>query len=175
MARRPIVRTRARPTHGSSTATRWYSSYYALYNAVWFVAPSIQGPWAVAASVPPAIYEISPSSPLHYVTYVYVYRATPTVVYVGYTPGYYGTYVSDGVLVYGTGYVYPAWVGTVYYPVPVTYGYAVSPTYTPWTGWVMGFGFGWAFGAATAGWGCYPAWGPYYGEPRRGGGTVRAR
>jgi hypothetical protein len=40
----------------------------------------------------------------------------------------------------------------------------VSPTYTPWTGWIMGFGFGWAFGAVTAGWGwgCYPSWGPYY-------------
>ena len=142
------------------------TSYYALYNGVWFVGSSPQGPWTVASTVPPAIYEIPPSSPLYYVTYVYVYRATPTVVYVGYTPGYYGTYVSDGVVVYGTGYVYPAWVGTVYYPAPVTYGYAVSPTYTPWTGWVMGFGFGWAFGAATTGWGwgCYPAWGPYYGS-----------
>jgi len=142
------------------------TSYYALQNGVWFVAPSIQGPWAAAPSVPPAIYSIPPSSPLHYVTYVYVYRATPTVVYVGYTPGYYGAYVSDGVVVYGTGYVYPAWVGTVYYPVPVTYGYAVSPTYTPWTGWIMGFGFGLAFGAVTAGWGwgCYPSWGPYRGS-----------
>ena len=142
------------------------TSYYALYNAVWFVAPSIQGPWTVATTVPPAIYEIPPGSPLHYVTYVYVYRDTPSVVYVGYTPGYYGAYVSDDVVVYGTGYVYPAWVDTVYYPAPVTYGYAVSPTYTPWTGWVMGFGFGWVFGATTAGWGwgCYPAWGPYYGS-----------
>jgi hypothetical protein len=142
------------------------TSYYALYNAVWFVAPSLQGPWTAATTVPAAIYEIPPSSPLYYVTYVYIYRDTPTVVYVGYTPGYYGSYESDGVVVYGTGYDYPAWVDTVYYPVPVTYGYAVSPTYTPWTGWVMGFGFGWAFGVATAGWGwgCYPAWGPYYGN-----------
>jgi hypothetical protein len=142
------------------------TSYYALHNAVWFVAPSLQGPWTVATMVPAAIYEIPPSSPLYYVTYVHVYRDTPTVVYVGYTPGYYGSYESDGVVVYGTGYDYPAWVDTVYYPVPVTYGYAVSPTYTPWTGWVMGFGFGWAFGVATAGWGwgCYPAWGPYYGS-----------
>jgi hypothetical protein len=142
------------------------ASYYALYDAVWFVAPSLQGPWAAATTVPAAIYQIPPSSPLHYVTYVNVYRDTPDVVYVGYTPGYYGSYESEGVVVYGTGYDYPAWVDTVYYPAPVTYGYAVSPTYTPWTGWVMGFGFGWAFGAATSGWGwgCYPAWGPYYGS-----------
>jgi hypothetical protein len=139
------------------------TSYYALQNGIWFVAPTPQGFWETATSVPPAIYSIPPSSPLHYVTYVSVYRATPTVVYVGYTPGYYGTYVYEDVVVYGTGYVYPAWIGTVYYPAPVTYGYAVAPTYTPWTGWVMGFGFGLAFGAVTAGWGwgCYPAWGPY--------------
>jgi hypothetical protein len=140
------------------------TSYYALQNGIWFVAPTPQGFWEVATTVPAEIYSIPPASPVHYVTYVNVYRATPTVVYVGYTPGYYGVYVSDGVVVYGTGYVYPAWTGTVYYGVPVTYGYAVSPTYTPWTGWIMGFGFGWAFGAVTAGWGwgCYPAWGPYY-------------
>jgi hypothetical protein len=138
--------------------------YYALENGVWFVSASPQGPWAVATSVPPVIYSIPPSSPLHYVTYVYVYRATPQVVYVGYTPGYYSVYVSDGVVVYGTGYSYVSWDGTVWYGTPVTYGFATSPTYTPWTGWVMGFGFGLAFGVATAGWGwgCYPWWGPYH-------------
>ena len=56
----------------------------------------------------PVIYSIPPSSPLHYFTYVYVYGYTPSVVYVGYTPGYYGTAVSsNGVVVYGTGYYYP--------------------------------------------------------------------
>jgi hypothetical protein len=141
------------------------TSYYALQNGVWFVATSPQGPWAVAETVPAVIYSIPASSPLHYVTYVYVYRATPTVVYVGYTPGYYSVYVADGVVVYGTGYTYVAWDGTVWYGTPVTYGFATCPTYTPWTGWVMGFGFGLAFGAATAGWawGCYPWWGPYRG------------
>jgi hypothetical protein len=140
------------------------TSYYALQNGVWFVASTPQGPWAVAATVPAAIYAIPASSPLHYVTYVTVYRATPTVVYVGYTPGYYGAYVYDGVVVYGTGYYYDPWVGTVWYGAPVTYGFGVAPTYTPWTGWVMGFGFGLAFGAVTAGWawGCYPWWGPYH-------------
>jgi hypothetical protein len=138
--------------------------YYALQNGVWFVSASPQGPWKVATAVPPVIYSIPPSSPLHYVTYVYVYRATPQVVYVGYTPGYYSVYVSEGVVVYGTGYTYASWDGTVWYGTPVTYGFATAPTYTPWTGWVMGFGFGLAFGAATAGWGwgCYPWWGPYH-------------
>jgi hypothetical protein len=139
------------------------TSYYALQNGVWFVAASPQGPWAVATTVPPVIYSIPPSSPLHYVTYVYVYRSTPQVVHVGYTPGYYSVYVSNGVVVYGTGYSYTSWDGAVWYGTPVTYGFATAPTYTPWTGWVMGFGFGLAFGAATAGWGwcSYPWWGPY--------------
>ena len=65
------------------------------------VATGPRGPWAVAASVPAVIYAIPPSSPVHYVTYVRVYAATPQVVYVGYTPGYTGTIVSvDGVVVY---------------------------------------------------------------------------
>ena len=70
-------------------------NYYAVENAVWFASVTPVGPWAVATSVPEAIYSIPPSSSLHYVTYVKVYRSTPDVVYVGYTPGYYGTVVSS--------------------------------------------------------------------------------
>ena len=67
------------------------SSWYAVKDGVWFVGTSVNGPWAVADSVPEVIYTIPPSSPLHYVTYVYVFGATPQIVTVGYTPGYYGT------------------------------------------------------------------------------------
>ena len=91
------------------------NSYYALQNGVWFTGPSVNGPWTVAVAVPSVIYSIPPTSPLHYVTYVYVYRATPSVVYVGYTPGYYSVYVSEDVVVYGTGYSYVSWDGTVWY------------------------------------------------------------
>ena len=84
------------------------STWYALKDGVWFEGTSVNGPWAVADSVPEVIYTIPPSSPLHYVTYVYVYGATPQIVTVGYTPGYYGTVLAPtGVVVYGTGYVYP--------------------------------------------------------------------
>ena len=38
--------------------------------------------------------------------YAYVYDVTPQVVYVGCTPGYYGTYVWGPTIVYGTGYWY---------------------------------------------------------------------
>ena len=44
-------------------------SYYAVENAVWFVGAAPVGPWAVATSVPEAIYSIPPTSSLHYVTY----------------------------------------------------------------------------------------------------------
>jgi len=56
------------------------SSYYALENGVWFVASSLTGSWAVATSVPSVIYTIPASSPLHYVTYAYVYGATPRAI-----------------------------------------------------------------------------------------------
>src|SRR5438552_16211920 len=44
-------------------------SFYSVENGVWFVAGSPNGPWEVATNVPPAIYSIPVSSPLHYVTY----------------------------------------------------------------------------------------------------------
>jgi hypothetical protein len=141
-------------------------SFYALQNAVWFSSTSLRGPWAVATVVPTVIYSIPVSSSLHYVTYVKVYSLTPEVVYVGYTPGYMGTYIDPvtGVVVYGTGYVYDPWVGSVWYGAPLTYGYAASVAYTPWAGWAVAFGLGWWWGASTAGWwgwGPYPYWGPW--------------
>ena len=112
-------------------------TYYMVQNGVWFAATSPAGPWAVAAAVPSVIYTIPPSSPLHYVTYVRVYGSTATVVYVGYTPGYYGTVTtSDGVVVYGTGYYYPPYMGAVWYPYPPTYGFGVYVG----AGFFLGFG-----------------------------------
>ncbi len=93
------------------------AAWYALKDGVWFAGTSVSGPWAVATSVPAVIYTIPPSSPLHYVTYAYVYDTTPQVVTVGYTPGYYGTVLAPtAVVVYGTGYVYPpVFVGSLWY------------------------------------------------------------
>jgi hypothetical protein len=149
------------------------SAYYAVYNGAWFAAPSPQGPWMITAYVPAVIYTIPPSSPVYYATYVQVYGATSTVVYVGYTPGYYGTVVvSGGVVVYGTGYVYAPWVGAYYYPPPMTYGYGASLAWTPYTGWVVVYGVGYPYGgvavAMTYGgamWGVHPYYGPYYASP----------
>ncbi|SEN18068.1 hypothetical protein SAMN04487857_11170 [Pseudomonas sp. ok272] len=141
--------------------------WYAVENGVWFEAQSVQGPWVVAIAVPAVIYSIPPSSPMHYLTYVKVYNAMGDTVIVGYTPGYQGSTIDpvSGVVVYGTGYPYTPWVGSVWYGPPVTYGLGVAIRYTPWTGWTFGFGFGWSWGASTVamgwGWGAYPWWGPY--------------
>jgi hypothetical protein len=144
------------------------TSWFLCQNGVWFTAASVNGPWMVATAVPPVIYSIPPSSPIYYVTYCRISSVTPTVVYFGYTPGYMGSVVNaDGVVVYGTGYYYTPWVGTVYVTPPVTYGYCAVPSWTPWAGWAFGFSVGWAVGSSGwyAGW--YrpppPCWGPYWG------------
>jgi hypothetical protein len=132
-------------------------SWYACQNGVWYAATSVNGPWSVASSVPAVIYTIPPTSPLHYLTYVQVYDATPNVVYEGYTPGYLGTVVADdGTVVYGTGYDYPPWVGSVWYCPPITWGYGWDSCWLPWWGWGFGFGFGCGYGGY---WCPGPCWG----------------
>lgn len=137
--------------------------YYSVEAGVWFKAASPLGPWTIADSVPAEIYDIPPSSPLHYVTYVKVFGSTPQVVYVGYTPGYYGTVVSSSTMtvVYGTGWYYPPYIGpTVWYGWPYTYGVGAGFTYTTESGWSFGFGYGYTYYPWY-----YPWWGPmgYYG------------
>jgi len=133
-------------------------NYYAAENAVWFVGPAPTGPWAVATTVPPEIYSIPPSAPLHYVTYVKVYDSTPEVVHVGYTPGYYGTAVSSTTttVVYGTGFYYPTYVGAYWYGAPYTYGVGVASTWSSGSGWSVTIGVGYTYGAFY-----YPWWGPW--------------
>ena len=116
--------------------------YYACDEAVWFVSDSPTGPWVVADSIRSEIETLPPDSPVYNVKFVQVYDSTPEVVYVGYTPGYVGSYVYGGTVVYGTGYLYPAWMGAVYFPIPFTWG--SSPFYDPF---YCSWGYGWGFGA----------------------------
>ncbi len=62
-------------------------SWYACQNGIWFSAASCNGPWSVATSVPPAIYSIPTTSPLHYLTYAQIYDSASNYVDEGYTPG----------------------------------------------------------------------------------------
>jgi hypothetical protein len=150
----------------ASQVIRVDGKYYAADNAVWFAAPTAKGPWVVADSVPEEeIAKIPADVPVYNLTHLHCYDSTPEVVYVGYTPGYVGSYPYYGVPVYGTGYPYPPyWGGPIYYPRPVTYGVHVG--YNPWTGWNVGmswsngfFTFGISFGGGYG----YPCCGGYHG------------
>lgn len=134
-------------------------SYYACQGGVWFAATSPAGPWSAATTVPPDIYTIPASCPIHYVTYAYVYGSTPTNVDVGYTPGYMGTVVAPGnVVVYGTGYDYgPMIAGDTCVTYPPTYGYGASFA----LGAAVGYSVGYCAGVSSTCC-CEPYWGCYY-------------
>ena len=134
------------------------NKFYAVDNGIWFVADYPKGPYSVSDHRPEEVDQIPPDEPVYNTKYVYVYSATPQVVYVGYLPGYTYSYAYGGVPVYGTGYVYPYWYGSVYYPRPVTYGFNVH--YNPYSGW--GFSFGISAGG-WVGWGYNPYYRPYWG------------
>ncbi|HPF70259.1 MAG TPA: hypothetical protein PLQ13_06270 [Candidatus Krumholzibacteria bacterium] len=134
--------------------------YWCVDSAVWFEASEPGGPWTVATAVPAAVQKLSPECPVYNVKYVSIYDATPDIVYVGYTPGYYGAYVWGPCAVWGTGWSYPYWYHHHYYPRPVTYGFGVH--YNPYTGWGFSFGVSYGWLHVGVGWGhAYPAyWGP---------------
>jgi hypothetical protein len=108
-------------------------TYYCCDEGIWFVSDYPDGPWEVATWVPDEIQKIPPSCPAYNVRYVYIYDYTPDIVYVGYTPGYLGSYVYHGCIVYGTGYWYQPWYRHHYYPRPCTWGYGAH--WNPYTGW----------------------------------------
>jgi hypothetical protein len=148
------------------------NTYYLCDNAIWFKATTPNGPWQVSEDRPTDIEKIPASNPKYNTKYVYIYETSPTVVYVGYTPGYYGSYVYGPTVVYGTGFYYNPWYGGFYYHHHYSYGFSIR--YNPWYGWSFGFGFGspyfW-YGHSYWGRG-YHHWGPPYYRPPyyRGGG-----
>ena len=116
--------------------------YYLVENGVWYVSSSPNGPWQVSDHRPERVSSILPTSPVHNVKYVHVYDSTPNVVYVGYTPGYTGSYVHYNTIFYGTGWHYRPWVSPYYYyPRHATWGFHVG--YNSWSGWNFGLGWGW--------------------------------
>ncbi len=138
-----------RAVNASVPIVRAGDAYYALRAGIWFTAAQPNGPWAVATSVPDAIYAIPPTSPIYFVTFVRIYGSTADSVFEGYTPGYLGAMVGQaGTVVYGTGYAYAPWIGSVWYPAPATYGVAATPVFNP----KVGYTFAFATGLATASW-----------------------
>jgi hypothetical protein len=140
-----------------ATVLRSDRRYYLVEDGVWYESATPNGPWEVATRRPDGVAAIAPTSPVYHVKYVYIYDSTPDVVYVGYTPGYFGSYVYSGTVVYGTGWHYRPWVSPwYYYPRPATWGLHVG--YNPWGGWSFGLSWNW-------GWG----WGPLYAGFYSGG------
>jgi len=151
--------------NASTTVLRINGVYHVCDNAVWYEGSTPDGPWTVSISVPPQVNQIPPSDPAYRVRYVYIYDHTPDQVFVGYTPGYLGSYVEGGVVIYGTGYYYNPWPG-YWYPRPFTWGFNMY--YNPWYGW--GFGPTWGYSWLYPGWNYYGYghyhsawgwWGPY--------------
>jgi hypothetical protein len=136
---------------------KYGKKYYCVKEAVWYTADDPEGPWRVATEVPDEVQKIPASNPNYNVKYVHVYDVTPTVVYVGYYPGYTHSYVYGGTIVYGTGWWYRPWWGAVYYPRPATWGFHVR--WNPWSGW--GFGFSYSTGRFTFSIG-FGGWGGWY-------------
>jgi hypothetical protein len=166
--------------------------YYCCDNAAWFVADDPQGPWSPCEDVPDAIYTIPASSPVFAATFVEVVGSGPDTVSFGYTPGYFGTYVSDGTVVHGSGYAtQPLLYGeSDYSPLPQTYGRtmafdadtgtfappsdvppdAPAPAVQPavlvdgWVGWgwCPGWTTAWAWGWDHPEW--WGNWGPWWNQ-----------
>jgi hypothetical protein len=128
--------------------------YYCVDTAVWFESANPTGPWQLATEVPAIVQELPPECPVYNVKYVYIYETTPEVIYVGYTSGYYNSYVWGPCVVYGTGWYYSPWWGSYYYPRPVTYGYGVA--YSPYGGWGFTFGVSYGWLSVGVGWGRPP-------------------
>lgn len=154
--------------NASTTVLRINGRYYVCDNAVWFQGDTPDGPWSVCDEVPTEVNTIPPSSPVYNTRYVYIYDRTPDYIYYGYTPGYLGCYVQNGVVIYGTGYYYNAWPG-FWRPRPFTYGFNMY--YDPWAGWGFGWGWGWNWYYPYGGWGWpyhhygWGWWGPSHYHP----------
>ena len=113
--------------------------YYMCYQGIWFSSAAPKGPWTLATSVPPEVYQIPPESPAYNVTYVTVEdddSSDEWVTYAAYA-GYTGLMIGWGCTMWGTGWYYPPyyWYGGFYpgyYPYWRTYGYGAW--YNPYTG-----------------------------------------
>lgn len=144
------------------------NKYYALTDGIWFISNNPNGPWEVANERPSDVEKIPANSSAYNARYVQVYYTTPQYVYVGYTPGYLGSYVYRRTVIWGTGWRYRPWHGHFYYPRPFTWGFGMH--YNPWTGWNINYGLGFNWGWSHyhmyhGGWGWFGP--PMYRPPYR--------
>lgn len=126
-------------------------TYFVCSDGVWFQGPAPTGPWTVSIEIPQVIYTIPPSCPIYPVTFCSIYSYTPDAVVCGYLPGYTGSYIFNDAVVFGTGWNYNPWFGTVFIPRPVTWGFGATFS-VGWGCWGFGIGGGWGADAFACGW-----------------------
>jgi len=157
--------------------------YFVLENGVWYAGPTSTGPWLSATMRPIEVDSIPIESKAYNARFVHIYEVTDAYTIQGYTGGYLGSYVQgDPVIVFGTGFFYPAWYGAYYYPAPLTWGYGFA--YSPYVGWGMpypygfgymsvgfyfGVGFGYGYGYGCGGWYGPHGYRPPYHHHHHGG------
>ncbi len=173
----PIPGTRMEyAVNTAGTVLRYEGRYYCVDGGIWFESDFARGPWRVSIERPAEVDRIPPRSPVYRVKYVYIYDYTPSVVYVGYTPGYTGSYVFGPTVVYGTGWYYDPWYGSIFIPRHWTWGFHMN--YHPWHGWSVGWSVVWGRPSGWyRPWFYYPSyyhyrppfygawWGPVYYRP----------
>jgi hypothetical protein len=94
--------------NASQPVIRVGERFYCCDNAAWFASDAADGPWSMCDEVPDAIASIPPQSPAYPVTFVDVVAADESSVTFAWSPGYLGTYVDGGSVVFGTGFSLPA-------------------------------------------------------------------
>ena len=125
-------------TNTSNKVIKVKDVYYLCLQGAWFFATAPEGPWQTAPSVPDDVYAIPPSSPVYNVTYVTQTALPDGAIEASYTAGYEGAYITDAteglVIVGGTGWYYPPYIGYYpgYYGYPPYYGYPYAYGSTAW-------------------------------------------
>jgi hypothetical protein len=180
---RPLDGGLAYATNSSQPVIQCNGAWYCCDDGAWYQAAAQSGPWTVCDSVPAAIYSLPPSCPAYACTYVSVVASSPDSVTFGSSGGYMGTYMQDGVPVYGTGYDYnrtdpqpadPSMRGNPNYVAPScpsTYGNQAQYSYDTGT-YAPAPGYGYydyadmypsVYENGYGGWGWSPYWGCAYG------------
>lgn len=142
-----------------NTATTVFQAngkFFALDNGIWFVSDRATGPWVVSDERPEEVTKVPPDCKAYNAQHVHIYETQTNYVVTGYTPGYTQTFVQGPTIVYGTGWMMSPWMGPMFFPPPMIWGFGFR--WHPWWGWSMGFGFrvnmfGWGMGGVRVGFG----------------------
>ncbi len=170
---RPVEGTSMRyATNASDPLVACDGRWYLCQDGAWFVADAAAGPWSLCDALPEAIGSIPPACPVYPATFVEVYGSTPETVTFAFTAGAMNSYVQDGTVVWGTGYASP---GSTDQGDVASTDDVVDPTWGPYAGWPITYGYWPSYGCEFGGWNFspFPGWadaGLWCGAPWCGSG-----